>query len=85
MLEWLMHLESAKNRWFMAKKLKAERDRLQKGSIAEEFVPTNENKFIPPGLVAMYWKNPNSQKGVISTCSYMTNGFNSEIISTTGV
>ena len=35
---------------------------------AEEFRPSKEDKF--PNLTAEYWADPNSQRGMIETCSY---------------
>ena len=52
----------------MAKKPKEERDRNQKGSIAEEFHLTKEAKFRSPTLEEEYWDNPNSQRGSIARC-----------------
>jgi len=49
-------------------KSKAERDRMQKGSMAEEFRLSSQDKF--PTLQAKYWANPNSQKGETVVCSY---------------
>lgn len=50
----------------MALKTKQERDRMQKGSIAEEFKLTNEAKF--PSLEKEYWANPNRERGSIARC-----------------
>lgn len=35
---------------------------------AEEFKPSSQDKF--PNLTQEYWKNPNSARGAIETCSY---------------
>lgn len=40
----------------------------QKENPAEQFRPSQEDKF--PTLTQHYWANPNSQRGVIETCSY---------------
>lgn len=52
----------------MAKKPKSERDRHQKGSIAEEFKNTYEDKFKAPTLEEIYWNKPNAERGTIARC-----------------
>ena len=48
---------------------KKERDRHQKGSIAEEFHLEKEDAFHPT-LEHMYWANPNQSRGHIARCVY---------------
>lgn len=67
----------------MAKLAKAERDRKQKGSMAEEFELTNETAF--PSLEKTYWSAPNKPRGDIAMCSYVEPRAVSEKKSTTGI
>lgn len=55
----------------MPRPSKPERDRHQKGSIAEEFQVSKENRWQRPTLEKEYWKDPNHQKGCSALQSSM--------------
>lgn len=63
---------------------KKERDKHQKGSIAEEFKLEKEDAFSPT-LEHTYWANPNSPRGVIERCSYQGPHERVEIRETQGI
>lgn len=64
---------------------KKERDKKQKGSIAEEFKLSQEDLFEPRTLEKTYWANPNSSTATIARTSYESNGCCCEVIEHQGI
>ena len=63
---------------------KKERDKHQKGSIAEEFHLEKEDAF-KPTLEHVYWSAPNKARGVVTRCAYEGALGRVEIEETTGI
>lgn len=63
---------------------KRERDKHQKGSIAEEFHLEKEDAF-KPTLERIYWKDPNQARGHISRCMYTGPHGQVEVLETQGI